>query len=164
MKIRLTKEFILTALKEENIKVLQPGTWFRNIWGEIEECPRCAVGSVMVRALSRRNEKRLITHAAQAATLCGSNVPNEMEDHDIESEAVRILKEERSPMSALSYYFEGMCQKLGVDEDDIELEKVEEARRYTIVFVDQHFPPTVIVNINGAKPAEDVEVVDDGAA
>lgn len=165
MKIRLTKEFILNALKEENINVLKPGAWFMNAWDtKVEDCPRCAVGSVIVRALSRKNDKRMFLHAAQAAVICGYNVPNTMEDHDIESEAVRILREENSPMSALSYYFEGMCQKLDIDEDDVDPKKVEEARESTIAFVGRHFPPSIVVNINGAQPAEDVEVVDGGAA
>jgi hypothetical protein len=37
---------------------------------------------------------------------------------------------------------------------------IEDCRSAAIVFVEQHFPETVLIDIDGARPARDVQVVE----
>ncbi len=171
--VRLTKEFIIDAISKETR--LEAGS-FVYTSGDVnihpvfidtvepESCDVCAVGAVMWRALEPHQNVFYVHDAAQAATKEGSCIPEFIDTDDPEDcsgdddvndmDGVRFLAlsliHAGLHMNALSMFFEGACHYI---------DNIDDVAAATVAFVKEHFPDSVVVDIDGARPARDIEVV-----
>ena len=157
--IEVTKEFIVDAIRNEPDKTLQGGSWVQvtddyyelcNLSVDSPECAVCAVGAVMRRALDSNQNARAIHRAAVASTdrdrdVCGFGTIRA-------PQAAREMCDRGSYMNALSVLFEAF-------DDECDRDAVKQV---VIDFVMNEFPPTIRIDIDGAKPAADVKVVEPG--
>lgn len=168
MKVEITKQLVLDAIENEDIDLLNPGAWIgSNTLTPPENCSRCMVGCVLNKVVT---EFRMIHRAAIEATKGGGRIspdtdeyaPYEYDEDNIRETALEALRD-GYPMTALSYFFEGMCLVYATDEkEDIEAlprSMVDEIREITLRFVRGHFPETMIIDINGAVAIAGLPVV-----
>lgn len=161
MMVRLTKAFIIKALEKERPRIRTGYGWlglnsrigYRATVATTlkrEDCAMCAVGAVMVNAINPTSRHGLINDAAGAATDDYSITAAFYDSRiDIRMKAKELLGLGK-PMNALSVLFEGLS-----DHCDSESRVVSDV----IAFVRNHFPPSVVVDIDGARPAKDVKIV-----
>ncbi len=168
MKIRLTKRQIIKALENEPATRLRAGSWTCgdlevtvSAYGKQKGCYECAVGAVMRQSISPRSSSKIISDACDAACI-GDNIRsfNTSEDGVI-NEGLAIVKR-KNHMSALSAVFEGLWRIQDLtpafsNEHDDAIAAIVKPK--VIDFVRKHFPASVVVDIDGAKPAKDVKVV-----
>lgn len=186
--IELSKQQVIEALRVEPVGSLKPGSWIQPLGLESRDedidhaswtrpalaaCGVCACGAVMRRAalaasVSARDAYRVLDRAtSETYVTC---TPINAEDV-IERGASAINRD--YPMNGLSIVFEGLSKiygraldgdpdvmilgsdHRGADGDAI----MERVRQETIAFVEEHFPDTIIVDINGAEPAVDAKIV-----
>ncbi len=166
--IVLTKEFIIKAIKEEEhlrVGLFVASNSYRasiEVAEEDGDCYVCAVGAVLKRALDPHQKLMNIDRAATAATGGGDVVPIFVDDadygykpnahldvHDDESVFALVDKTLDKPMRALSLLYEGLSH---YNNKDVAIKKV-------LHYIAEKFPDRMLVDINGAEPAEDVEVV-----
>lgn len=174
MKIRLTKAQIIRALENEPITRLRAGYgWFSSrlanfrprtvgTFGQTDDCYECAVGAVMRQVISPRLGLSRLNDAIGAATRGAGVTPDEAFTTNEVLDQARAELDAGRAMGALSIAFEGLWS-LDVedvtderDEDDARADRV---RAEVVAFVKGHFPPSVVVDIDGAKPAQDVKPV-----
>jgi hypothetical protein len=158
--VRVTKEQIIAALRVEPL--LEAGSWAdpRYTRGPVEKCAIpldevqhcyvCGVGAVLRRAVLDAHETvGALVRAAVAATDGWPVTPGGSESYL--ADAARAV-ESGFHMSAISLVFEGTYSE--------DWSSIEDCRSAAIVFVEQHFPETVLIDIDGARPARDVQVVE----
>lgn len=125
------------------------------------------VGCVLNKVVT---EFRMIHRAAIASTIGGGRISPNTEEHsaaeydlnNVRDTAIEAI-ESGYPMTALSYFFEGVCLVYATDEgediDDLPRSMVEEIRDLTLKFVKEHFPEKMIIDIDGAAAVEGIPVV-----
>lgn len=163
--IELTREFVANAIESE--AQLVPGTWISRADEPRPNCPACAVGSVMRRALDAAETTRNVfesceDNARSVEAPDGSYVTysGTTDDgcepasfaQDVIDRAASVAHS--APMTALSYVFESLHDLYRSKTD-----RHETVRIATVAFVREHFPETIRVNINGFAAAADVRVV-----
>jgi hypothetical protein len=165
MLIRLTKQHVLTALREEPF--LEGGCWLDvppkryedtkfKIGDVPADCGACAVGALMRRTLAPDQPLRMFFAAIEESTRCGQITPiSDMGDGYI-AEAEGLL-EDNEVIAALSVYFEGVFR--GPVPRATRQERSDHARSATIEWVTKKFPNEFFVNIDGAAPREGIDVV-----
>jgi len=157
MLIVVTKAQIIDALENEPIEQLRPGAWFGTAQfpSQLPFCARCAVGSV----LSTLVQYEEVRTAARQLVRTDDTCPDFPLSSLAELEVAAIKLIEKSPMAALSYFFEGACTwHSGEEVSDYMLPAdVELARRDTVKFVQQRFPDSMLLDIVGVHPREGVE-------
>lgn len=170
--IRLTKQQIIDAITEEPL--LYANNWFRyktereGVFvvdrpqtpsiNSVVVCSACAVGAVLRRVLHGDQPAGMVHRAAEEAMGRAQVAPGRGENYF--SMAMELISL-RSYMAALSMFFEGRWREdSGRYIEDIEEEDIENVRTSTVRFVEANFPDTIDVNINGALPAEGIQVVE----
>lgn len=154
--VKLTREFVLDAIEKESR--LRAGYWI-DWFGEsaghdvnAEDCAVCAVGAVMRRALAKSAK------ATEVEFLCAEAAGTETEvvsglcltgGTNMES-AISTAKTfvNKLPMAALSHVFETASRLYPRTFRDV-----------TLNFVREHFPPVILVDVQGSKPASDVKTL-----
>ena len=176
--VKISKEKIIKAIEKEPLKTLRAGSWCGDGYSDdmsaaikdsSKSCSVCAVGAVMRNVLLDKNQPiYMISDAAAAAVSDADPMAGFGSLTEIRSRALYQLRENKSPMAALSSYFEGVWQFYAEKalESNPECcyaepsrEDVKLIREKTVAFVKRHFPKHVEVDIDGAKPAKDVVVL-----
>lgn len=169
--IRLTKQQIIDAIVEEPL--LYANNWFRykterdgpididrppHTINSVTVCSACAVGAVLRRVLHGDQPAGMVHRAAEEAMGRAQVAPGRGDNYfPMAMELISL----RSYMAALSMFFEGRWREdSGRYIEDIEEEDIENVRTSTVRFVEANFPDTIDVNINGALPAEGIQVVE----
>jgi hypothetical protein len=179
MKVEITKKRIIKAIETE--PALVPGLWVTyegaapaNV-GNTANCSVCAVGAVMRSCMEPTQSANFIDSAASAAI----EVEDNLEAADTaELRSVQSFSETRKQiyarakkqaenklyMHSLSYVFEGLTDLKGREEFRarrfISKAAMRSVRRSLVSFVKKNFPNKVVIDIDGAKPAKDVKVVE----
>lgn len=150
VKIRLTKNFILKALREEPLKGLSSSVFLASVLASDGDggrtvgdpnCISCAVGTIVKHALdpstsvmkaSRRVIDRLIRRRDGGCDLYGWGVSVEAPETFVADD----------PWRALSVVYESACNS----------GSYARGRRAAIRFVEKHFPSHVVLDIDGIAP------------
>lgn len=181
MKVQMTKQAVKDALREETLSLLQPGHWLYytlpmasslDNQPAVENCPRCAVGAVILRVLDHRQPalmlNRAIARAAGADDIAGFSYSispddyTEWKEFEVLYEAAAERVHAGYPMVGLSYLFEGLCKQVTEEEgDDISVEQMEGILHDMQHFITNTFPEVLVLDINGAAPAQDAVIVEE---
>lgn len=170
MFIKLSKQQIIDAIRNE--PMLRSGSWFQWDFPDVDAlcdesevrladvvvCGACAVGAVMRAVLDPLGKAVAVDNAA-STSMGGRYVrvtPSSVAS--TEAEALDHIEKDRH-MAALSVFFEGTWVKEMGTEGSFDMDTVDVVKQKTIDFVEQYFPSAVVVDINGAEPATDIEVV-----
>lgn len=160
--VRISKQRIIEAISSEPLRNLRSGDWAlpeesQALTVGAKDCPVCAVGAVMRAVLDPEQDPDWLYSAAVASTsvetpLCAGGL-----------EGVIPSKREvkKAPMVALSGFFEQECAdaKRRTHSFGLSRHQMRRIRKKVIEFVEENFPPTMLIDIDGAKPARDVRVV-----
>lgn len=163
--IELTKAQVIKAIEREPL--LRPGAWIRGDYDtqigslKTRECGACAVGGVLRATLAPTCTVGRLYGIADVAAgdrvvpACRHDAPR-----GIFEEAVGRIRD-GEPWAALSIVFEGLCDLRGRSSPTGGLRGQDLAvvRRQTVAFVRNHFPNTVRMDIDGARPRAGVKVV-----
>lgn len=185
--IEVSRATIIKAVREE--PGLFPGLWVRACnpllapgrqqrrWARTlraKTCGVCAFGAVLRAVLAKNQDLDTLARAASEETHDDMIVADRVESW--REDAARLVERARY-MNALSVVFEGAAKEyvcaqglLGSDVSGLAMSGVPRrrqvarravsyARREALAFVRAHFPPTVRIDIDGARPARGVAVV-----
>lgn len=187
--IEVSKKKILKALKTEP---LYPGSWIKfpgnndlkKIKINSKNCTVCVVGAVLRNVLNENESVDQLTAVARKATFTSTfadvaptyaTLYQDNEDDrkrknrqiklstTLKNRAIQLIKENH-PVTALSYYFEGLFlvhERIGdsFDGQRFDSQRIAIVRKSLISFVENHFPNKIQMDINGALPAEDVKII-----
>jgi hypothetical protein len=161
--VSVSRKKICAAIAKEPTTTLVPQHWVagRKYTDQVKsrDCYVCAVGAVMRNALLHPKQPALsIGDAASAA------VSAEGGSCDAGADAVEEA-ENGSYMSALSAFFETEAEYRGINQMGSRTRKRKEAmkklKKDCIKFVKKNFPSKLEIDIDGARPAKDVKIVDE---
>jgi hypothetical protein len=159
--VSVSRKKICDAIAKEPTTRLNAGSWVdeggdvRHHEVRSRDCTVCAVGAVMRNALLHpRQEAFNIENAAQASILSASNI-------GLHGDPMAEIRKGRY-MAALSSFFEGQFVERDipyVHNTRARMKAVKQLKADCIKFVRDNFPAQLEINIDGARPAEDVKVV-----
>lgn len=165
--VRLSRRFLKDALTKE-ARYLTPGSWISRRTGS-RRCNVCAVGAVMSHVVARNDAHSVewfvhdvASAADRAAGTDGRAIPSWNAPSDLLFEEALRIAESGAYMAALSHLFEGFR-----NDNSFFLQwrdnraayfapaarKVVLAKLFELIDL---FPPTIVVDIDGAAPAKDV--------
>lgn len=153
--IRMTKAEIIRAIEKEPVTRLRAGSWYDGSYDRrvSKTCSVCAVGAVMRSVVSPYERGQAILEAAVAAVRGAGDVESSRGVYE-------NLRDERW-MAALSSFFESTWRAtlVGNDWKHLTPKQIEGVRTRAVAFVREYFPRSIVIDIDGAKPAKDVKVV-----
>lgn len=172
--IKVSRKKIIDAIKSEPLETLKAGSFvhFKGSGGRAKvnnaDCSVCAVGAVMRQVLDSKQPATKIDHASYAA-LKGHSAIDEDETECLNKGLY---------IAALSSFFEREYREYMLDVFSDATNEVEDGeyingatldkkimtakrkiRAETIQFVKKNFPEDIFIEIDGAKPAKDVQVI-----
>lgn len=164
--VRLTPKFIKDALKKE-LAILQPGQWFdvqNNVYtarvGDV--CQVCAVGAVMRHAIASNQTADYIQDAAVSACRGAPSTPIYGRFPRTIGQArgcAKRMAQRGQYMASLSYLFESMGLVRSPNGETWFRTSTRKQVLDQLYDLIDTFPPSIVVDIDGAKPARDVKVV-----
>lgn len=186
--IKLTRRQVIKAVRNEPVlmpeqwvsRQFEEGIYGRSIAETRNACPVCAVGAVMRSALDPNQKVKMIHNAAVASVsnsegraLCvhpGDEI-RPFRKARLLAKAAKQAKDGHH-MAALSLVFETLwsdarsrrkgCNKWAhpMTWRKSDFNRVSKRIRAQVIeFVKKHFPATIEVNIDGARPAKDIIVL-----
>lgn len=147
------------ALNNRNNQVTSAGGYDVSVTNTMH-CTVCAVGAVLRRVLAPEQPAYNIYRAATAGIDRRGVLPDITRltfEEAIEYDATLTLLDDGHYMAALSGVFEAVLPARATPQ------QVEELRVPLAKWVEERFPEYVEFDIDGAAPAEGVEVIDGGA-
>lgn len=186
--VRITKNRVLKAIKNEPIKNLKAGSWMdllnstelftgnicelRNKSIKDDNCSVCAVGAVLRNILDPNCSAFDPSTAADSAVeVATPNWTYGATKEGLKEEALEFIHNDKC-MSALSIYFEGLCclkinadlnlnhMSTGAAKRAMTPKQLAPIRRSVLSFVEKNFPSHITIDIDGIKPAKDVKIIE----